>query len=828
MKNKLPVFLLTILFLWISSLELFATRIYGKVYDERSNILPFATILVKGTTMGTTTNSKGEYFLNVSPGQYTIICQYVGHSKEEKAVTAASEDLLLNFVLKDQRLSLQEVIVKSDAEDPAYEIIRNAIKRRSYYQEQVEEFQCEVYIKGQLRLRDFPKTFFGQVIEFEDGDSSKNKMIFLSETVAKYSFRKPDKKKVEVLSTRVSGQTNSFGFSDAGMISFYDNNVELSISLNPRGFISPIADAALDFYRYKFLGSFFEDEIQVNRIRVIPKRNYEPLFAGDIYITENDWRIHSLNLTLTKQSQMELIDSLRIEQLHVPVERDIWMVKSQAIYPSVKIFGFDGYGYFVSVYSQYNLQPAYTRKFFGRTILKIDSIANKRTTVYWDSVRPVPLLAEEVLDYRVKDSLEKLREDPAYLDSLDKRQNRLTPVGLLLTGQTFSRRKNKTNFDYEPLLKSFGFNTVEGWMFRVSGTFTKQFEGRKSLRVTPVVRYGFSNKHLNIFAITQYTFGKKYHNAISISGGKRVYQFNNINPIPLQMNSLSTLFRGHNYMKIYDARFGTIQYTKGVGEGFNLQAAINYQNRRPLENTDTTTYWGKSKNENQFTPNYPVEIASENIEPHQALVASIRISYRPGTRYIELPDRKINIGSRYPLFSLSYAKGIYKLLRSDVDFDRWRFSIRDEMNLKLAGEFRYQFVLGGFLNQNRVELPDYQHFNGNQVLIATPYLNSFQLVPYYLKSNKDNLFGLVHVEHHFNGFLTNKIPLVKKLNVRLVGGLNAFYVGRKNYYYEFMAGLENILKLIRIDYVFGYTENGFYDSGIRIGIRAFTSVFEEY
>jgi hypothetical protein len=84
------------------------------------------------------------------------------------------------------------------------------------------------------------------------------------------------------------------------------------------------------------------------------------------------------------------------------------------------------------------------------------------------------------------------------------------------------------------------------------------------------------------------------------------------------------------------------------------------------------------------------------------------------------------------------------------------------------------------------------------------------------------------MEHHFNGFLTNKIPLFKKLNLRLVGGLNAFYVGNHNYYYEFLAGLENILKLIRVDYVFGYTESGIYDSRIRIGIRLFTSEFEDY
>jgi len=255
---------------------------------------------------------------------------------------------------------------------------------------------------------------------------------------------------------------------------------------------------------------------------------------------------------------------------------------------------------------------------------------------------------------------------------------------------------------------------------------------------------------------------------------------------------------------------------------------LNFQDRMPLENTDTTTYYGKAKNEHNFTPNYPTEISDENIKPHQALVASLTVSYRPGTRYIELPDRKVNIGSKYPLFTLSYAKGIHNFLGSDIDFDRWRFGIQDNLNLKLAGEFLYNISVGGFLNNNIVETPDYQHFNGNRVTIATPYLNSFQLAPYYFKSNKEKFFAIGHIEHHFNGFLTNKIPLIQRLNLRLVGGINAFWVDKNNHYFEYFAGIENILKIFRIDYVFGYTEDGHYDSRIRLGIRAFSDLFNDY
>jgi hypothetical protein len=164
---------------------------------------------------------------------------------------------------------------------------------------------------------------------------------------------------------------------------------------------------------------------------------------------------------------------------------------------------------------------------------------------------------------------------------------------------------------------------------------------------------------------------------------------------------------------------------------------------------------------------------------------------------------------------------------SDVEFDRWRFSIEDNINLRLAGELRYKFVAGGFISTARVELPDYQHFNGNRVLAATPYLNSFQLAPYYDRSNKDDFFAVAHIEHHFNGALTNKIPLIRRANLRLVAGTNTFYTRSDKYYAEFFFGIDNIFKIFRIDYAFAYRDGRYFDNGIKIGIKAFRTLFED-
>jgi len=815
---------LLLLFILFYSIQSRAGRVHGIITDEKGHVLPFASVLVKGTPIGTTANNEGKYFLQLNAGKYIIVAQYVGYQRQEKEITIGEGEIQLDFKLSLQNLSLKEVVVRPGAEDPAYEIIRNAIKKREYYLNQLSRFQCEVYTKGIFKLRDYPKKFFGQEVDFEDGDTGKKKILYLSETVSKYSVDKPNKVKIEVLSTKVSGESGGFGFSAPQIISFYENNLQIGSGLSSRGFISPIANNAMNFYRYKYEGSFFEDGKEINRIKVTPKRKYEPLFSGYIQITEGDWRIHSLQLQLTKESQMQLVDTLRIEQLFVPYEKDIWVIKTQVIYPAIKMFGFDAYGNFVNVYSNFDTDPLFARKFFNNTILKYTDSSNKKPTVYWDSVRPLPLLTEEINDYRKKDSLEQLRKSPGYLDSLDRKRNKVSVAGILFTGESFSRSRSRSSFQIDPLISSVQFNTVEGWVTNLRVAWFKRLDSlpgsRRSISIAPTIRYGFSNGHLNSSVSVGYNTGKKFPYAISAAGGKRVFQFNNANPITPFLNTLSTLFYERNYMKIYEAWYGRVNVSKTVTEGVNVSAGLQYQDRMPLENT--TDYTFKDSETREFSPNFPQELMSENFKRHQSFTLSAAVSWRPGNKYVEFPDNKFSVGSKYPTFSLSVLKGVNKLFGSDVDYAKWRFRINDVVNLKLFGSLRYNIVAGGFLRTDSVPVIDYTHFNGNQVALASPYLSSFQLLPYYTYSNTASNYYQLNVEHHFNGMLTNKIPGFRTLNWHLVGGFNGFYVNQSKNYIEPFIGLENILRIIRLDLYWGIAHGQPTTSGFRIAIVGIT------
>ncbi|PZR22373.1 MAG: hypothetical protein DI535_26335 [Citrobacter freundii] len=814
---------LLVFFLLFASVVSFAGKVSGLITDDKGQPLGYASVSIKGTTKGTTSNSAGRYSITLSPGTYTLICQYVGYGKSEKTITVGTQDETVNFSLSVQELTLGEVVVKR-GEDPAYEIIRQAIKKRSYYNDQVDSFSVNVYIKGLMRSNGLPGKVFGKKIERDDNDgldSAGKGILFLSESLTKVDYAKPGKIKLQVISSRESG--GGYGLSFPFFINFYQNNVSVfDNNLNPRGFISPIADGALNYYRYKYEGSFIEDGVMINTITVTPKRKNEPLFTGTIQITEDDWRIYSTDMYTTKANSLEMLDTLKITQLHSPVEKDIWKTKSQVVSLVFKQFGFYITGSFVNVYNDYDINPGFDKKHFGRTLMKYDSAFNRKDTVYWNATRPVALENDEKQNFVFKDSINRMWRDSMrskrYLDSLRRNQKPVTLVGIFWSGQShnFYGKRSTLNWRMKPLIQQVEYNTVEGVSANVEQTFNYWTKGKYNYQLDWNTRYGFSNTHLNSYAdliISPKALG--YRNRyLKLSGGKRLSQFNQDNPINPLTNAAYTLLGKKNYMKLYENWFGRIEYNNKLENGININVHATYEDRIPVENTTDFSFFNKDA---VFTPNHPYELAAKPFTRSQAVVAGITIRWQPGQRYIEYPWGKRSIGSSAPEFELQYNKGFKDIMGSDVDFDKWKFSMADNMNFKMGGEFKYRIGVGGFLNDNSVGIPDLQHFNGNQTFYNIKYLNSFQLAPYYRYSNSEKFYAFGHAEHHFNGLLTNKIPLFNKLKWHLVGGANTFYVNKDNYYLEVFAGLENIFKLFRVDFVNAIQPGLGNRFGVRVG-----------
>jgi hypothetical protein len=173
------------------------------------------------------------------------------------------------------------------------------------------------------------------------------------------------------------------------------------------------------------------------------------------------------------------------------------------------------------------------------------------------------------------------------------------------------------------------------------------------------------------------------------SVGKKIVQFNDQNPVTPLSNSISTLFYGINPMKIYEKTFFDLQYQRSWESGFKMKLSTHYADRNPLNNSSDFSFVKDSRK--KFTINDAITKNTDSgFLKHQAVYATVEISVSPGQQFIQFPNRKVSIGTKYPTFTARYSKGIPSILSSDVNFDKWEFEVQDDMKLKLLGLLKYK------------------------------------------------------------------------------------------------------------------------------------------
>src|SRR5690606_38799394 len=145
--------------------------------------------------------------------------------------------------------------------------------------------------------------------------------LFRSQSESRIRVHPPDDFHEEMISSKFSGNNQAFSFNRAAdlKLNFYENHQPIFDGLSARPFVSPIADNALSYYRYRLLGTTEENGQVVHKIEVTPRRKAEPLYQGYIYILEDSWRIYGINLLLTKEASISILDTLHIRQEFIPL-----------------------------------------------------------------------------------------------------------------------------------------------------------------------------------------------------------------------------------------------------------------------------------------------------------------------------------------------------------------------------------------------------------------------------------------------------------------------------------------------------------------------------
>lgn len=368
-----------------------------------------------------------------------------------------------------------------------------------------------------------------------------------------------------------------------------------------------------------------------------------------------------------------------------------------------------------------------------------------------------------------------------------------------------------------PPIEMFNFNTVEGVNINLGLKFIWGDEQKKHFRFDNYLRYGFSNERFNAQSAFTWGFNKKRRQVLQVAGGRYVNQFNHDNPIHSSINTYYSLALRKNYMKLYGSHFGSVKYEHELFEGITLKSKIMYEDREPLENTTNFSFEMRNPEGGlEYTSNDPRDFAAvaNEFSRHQALLLDLTLKVVFRQQYISNLDLKIPMGSEYPDITLHYKRGI-KAFGSDVDYNFASINLGQNLDFGFFGRSSWDVNAGTFFRTRAMEFVDYQHFNGNQTIFISPSetfaddrkpLNKFQLLDYYRYSTRGS-YWVVHSEHHFNGYIADRIPFLRQIGAQAIIALNFLQTNDDVVHFEFSSGLENIFRMFRIDFVTGYNNS---------------------
>jgi len=813
------------LFLFCTFLYLFpasAQNLQGIVLDNEEQPLAFASIYVKGTSTGTSTNMQGRFSLNLAEGTYEISIRYVGYQTKNISIEVKEQDIFLSIYLVPESLVISEVVVRAEGEDPAYGIIRRAMEKRDYYLNHVEKLSCHTYIKGTYYMIDRPDFFLGMELDdsfFISSDSFQHPIVYLAETETRYFKMAPNLRREIVKSTRASGDSRGFAFNSALLmdINLYESEVSLMTKLK-----SPIGRGAFGYYDYRLDGSTMgADGKMINKIELVPKNPRGPVFSGYIYIRDESWNIIEADLYITGNNiQNSLLDTMRLKQVHIPLGDDKWVVFQQNLEIRVSLMGFVISGGFTGVFSEYNLNPDIDRNFFRAEIIGFDPEFNQRSLLQWDSLRPIPLIDQEQWDFKVKDSIEAVRNDPVFIDSMDREFNKFKGMDII-TGYQFRKRNNHFSGTLASPLSDLNFNAVKGFHTNIRAELSKQnlWVRNDELKTEFLVNYGFSSRSFQPQMRIHFLKDPIKRSNYTLSLGRKLTQFYEEQDIPEGLNTMYSLLRARNYARYFQKDYLKFQASSRPIRWLSYNFSVEYASRSFVDNNTNYSY---RKNSSPYEENIPYVGGVFNLESHSVLKSSVRFNFFPGARFVSFPDSRFYLnGSIYPRITIGLDGGKY-IEGESGSYLRIIGGLAYSRSLSTWGISSMRWV-GGFtpMGPNNLNFVDQKHFLANEALflLSEDINRGFLALPHYQYSTSGT-FMEVHYEHNFGAKILGNIPGIRWLGWHWQTGYKLLKTEDRKPYSEMFVGFNNIgvgpIRIFRLDGVFVFRGSEFDQSYLRI------------
>lgn len=775
----------------------------GVIVNSQNEPLPFASIYVKNTTRGTVTNLKGEFELELTKGEHTLVYSFVGFKTLEKKYVFESSNVLTDTIVLREDNTLGEVEVYADKRDRAKEIMGEVRKLRSNFNQGVQYFSCESYIKTAIDKKvkldpDSVPANTNEVSYSKDlNQFFKQENLNLVESYSTTYYDKPSRFK-EVFhayhdyseTKSAIGQEVSFGveigeddiapapeitsnpliiYNDilSCDFNFYDNQINYP-EVCQKPILSPLAETAPLSYRYDLEGSFYEEGKLIYKIKVTPLFITDAAFSGFLFIEDSTWVLRSVDLFINKQAlsickEFHIIQNYEQygEFQNVPVRREIDYVfkeGSSFILGNTQVLH-SGY--------QINTEAAQTK--WNNEVKSFDPEALDRSESYWAEKRPIQMKEKELQFIHVCDSLKDYFNSPEYYKKVDSSFNRIS-IWSPIIGVGHKNSFKKQQWYIEGLLGQVNPFGIGGYRHKLPGSFTKEFQNNFLLETEGFVDYGFRNKDIKgkVGAGLTY-FPKKFVRTFVRAGD----YYDMINDYA----SVAQTFSRSNYVRT--VMFSVAQRME-LFNGFFAEATFNFSDQRPIDNLQLSNW----SNELFGSLNTPVDfnryIKSEVV---------IELKYRIKQKYMFKENKKIIFEAKHPILTLKYKKGFPGLLGSEVNYDFIEIGASHHTQLKRLGSSNWRAMYGTYLNKDNLRVLEYKYFRGSDKYFFSSPTKSMQLLG-ATKSTPNDYFQANYV-HHFEGAILGKVPLLNRMKLELAGGAGLLMIEDESFkQIEVFAGLE--------------------------------------
>ncbi|MFM7683875.1 MAG: DUF5686 family protein, partial [Bacteroidota bacterium] len=801
----------------IASGNLFSqqTHVFGQVIDSETGFgFPFVKVQYMNSKIGAITDSLGNYSIKTYYATDSLMFMFPGYKlKSIKVNRDQSQEI--NITLETRSNLHKEVVIRPPDEPFAIKLHKRIIANKPVNnKEKLEAYEYEAYNKIQLDLNNIGDKFskngivkrLDMIMDYLDSTDEGRAFlpIILSENVSDFYFKnKPKQKKEVVKATKVSGienlQMNQYLGDMYLDINVYDNIYDMFF----KSFISPVSIYARSYYHFYVEDSSFIGNNWCYKMRFKPKRTGDLTFSGEMWIHDTTYAIKRFSANISPDANLNYIQDFYFEQEFEQVEKEVWMMTKEKLIADIrltektKVYGL--FGRKTSSRRYFKINEKREPEFYkGDNTVEILDSAKLRSDAYWQEMRHQPLSKQE----------EKINE---MIDSLQN--NRF-----------FNTMKNVTylaSTGYYPLGKielgsiaSFvAFNPVEklrlAFALRTSNEFSKRIEfgGR--------IAYGFGDEKLKYGATIRYNVTPKKRGLLSS------YYSYDIEQIGISSSALSM---GNTFTTVLStAPFDKLTFVTKAGLSFEKDIK-----------KDFVTFTGFELKE--LTPlglaNYKRVINTDTLLISKIRTSEItaRIRWAKDEEFISGSFDRTAMTCTNPILSLQGVFGIKGLFGGEYSYQKLEFQIEHYRQLGVLGRMYYGGTVGYIFGTTAY--PFLKAVPGNQSL----YLMSSAFNKLNFLEFVTDKYASAFIENQWEGLFFDRIPLVKKLKLRLVttGKIAIGHISDRHQnemllpgfvkrfngipYAESSIGIENILKVIRVDLVWRMTH---LDPGMSpLGVRA--------